>query len=95
MIITRIATREAGDWAHLDAVKTEIGTLASIDIALCDLKARALGVSVADLLTEWTGGRVRANAVGNGGTSAEHIHARRVGSATDRVLACRDAVGPD
>ncbi|MCA2013679.1 mandelate racemase/muconate lactonizing enzyme family protein [Cereibacter sphaeroides] len=181
MIITRIATREAGpylftevetadgsigigeagDWAHLDAVKTEIGklaeyfigkdarriehhwqciqratffrssvllsALASIDIALWDLKARALGVSVAELLGGRTRDRVRTYAVAHGETpeelaaaclrvkalgfdavrvilpsmrhpgmtAEEHIHARRVGSAIEKVLACRDAVGPD
>lgn len=152
---------EAGDWAHLDAVKTQIerfagyfigkdprsiehhwqyiqqstffrssvilSALASIDIALWDLKGKMLGVPVYEMLGGRTRERVRSYAVATGETpdeiaksalrvrdlgfdaariilpsfakarmdAAEHVHARRVNTAIEKVQACRDAVGPD
>jgi galactonate dehydratase len=156
-----IGIGEAGDWAHLDAVKTQIdrfadyfigkdprqiehhwqylqqstffrssvilSALASIDIALWDIKGKMLGVPVYDLLGGQTRNKVRSYAVAMGDTpdeiassalkvrdlgfdaariilpsfkhatmeAADHIHARRVGAAIEKVHACRDAVGPD
>ncbi|MFV0244427.1 MAG: mandelate racemase/muconate lactonizing enzyme family protein [Qingshengfaniella sp.] len=152
---------EAGDWAHLDAVRTEIGklagyfigqdarriehhwqyiqrstffrssvllsALAAIDIALWDLRAKTLGVPICDLVGGATRDKVRTYAVAFGETPDElaaaskrvkaqgfdavrvvlpsmkeptmaardHVHAVRIGTAIDKVLACRDAVGPD
>ncbi|WP_171379567.1 mandelate racemase/muconate lactonizing enzyme family protein [Brucella intermedia] len=96
---------EAGDWAHLDAAKTQIenfaeyfigkdprtiehhwqyiqrstffrssvilSALASIDIALWDLKGKALGVPVYDLLGGRTRNKVRSYAVAMGETPDE------------------------
>ncbi len=152
---------EAGDWAHLNAVRAQIdvlseyfvgkdarmiehpwqyiqrstffrstalsSALSSIDIALWDIKGQSHGVPVHDLLGGPTRNKVRSYAIAMGDTpdeiaaacvrvrdlgfnaarivlpsfvkndfdSQDHIHARRVGLAVDKVLACRDAVGRD
>ncbi|QGZ67026.1 mandelate racemase/muconate lactonizing enzyme family protein [Paraburkholderia acidisoli] len=104
-----------------------LSAIASIDIALWDLKAKALGVPVYELFGGRTRDRVRSYAVATGDTPDEiaascrhvkklgfdavrvilpsfksdtlaardHVFNRRVTLAVDKVLACRDAVGPD
>ncbi len=100
-----IGIGEAGDWAHLDAVKSQIekfseyfvgkdarmiehhwqyiqrstffrssvilSALASIDIALWDLKGKLLGVPIYDLLGGQTRNKVRSYAVAQGETPDE------------------------
>lgn len=156
-----IGLGEAGDWAHLEAVRTQIdvlaeyfigkdarriehhwqyiqratyfrssvllSALASIDIALWDLKGKALGVPVYEFFGGHARNKVRSYAVAMGDTpdeiaqsalkvrdlgfdaariilpsfrratmeASEHVHARRVNDAIDKVLACRDALGPN
>jgi len=167
-LFTRVETEdgivglgEAGDWAHLEAVRSEINrlaayfigkdprqvehhwqytqrstffrssvllsTIASIDIALWDIKAKALGVPVYEFFGGSTRNKVRSYAVAMGETPDEiaascrhvkelgfdavrvilpsfknaelaakdHIFNRRVATAIDKVLACREAVGSD
>lgn len=156
-----VGVGEAGDWAHLRAVRTEIealaeyfigkdartiehhwqyihrstyfrssvllSALASIDIALWDIKGKSLGVPVHALMGGATRNKVRSYAVATGETpdeiaraclrarergfdaariilpsfkhaemsAREHVHAHRVNTAIEKVLACRDAVGND
>ncbi|WP_408581252.1 mandelate racemase/muconate lactonizing enzyme family protein [Burkholderia cepacia] len=115
---------EAGDWAHLDAVRTEIdalshyfvgkdaraiehhwqyihrstyfrssvllSALASIDIALWDIKGRALGVPVYELLGGRTRTKVRSYAVATGDTPDEIarscLRVRELGFDAARVI---------
>lgn len=156
-----VGVGEAGDWAHLDAVRAQVAVLAeyfvgrdarsiehhwqfiqrstffrstalssalsAIDIALWDIKGQSLGVPTHELFGGPTRDKVRCYAIAMGDTPDEiaaacvrvrdlgfdaarivlpsfrrntleardHVYARRVASAVDKVLACRDAVGPD